>query len=206
MVTLAVPGQFFFMQDGTASLRVPSLDTEPRIGEWVEVAGFVETARTLASLSGALVRNLGRRDMPDSAFVTADQIANPKWRIPWIRAAEEDYSGRLVRLRGRVLREASYAAPRARRESIETVVLPVTVVPSGTLWVREYDHEGERRGPSSKSDETSPYVGRKNRTGIVPDFHGVTISHVHFLTLEGLKSFLSRMAKNTGIWQSSFEA
>jgi hypothetical protein len=78
-------------------------------------------------------------------------------------------------------------------------VLPVVVVPDGTLWRAEYDHNGSLLGEPSKAEECEFYVGRevpcKSRPG---DWSSsFTFSHLHFLTLRGFAKFLLRIQKET---------
>ena len=102
VVTYSMPGEFF-LQDGESGVRVKPTGPAPPLGEEVEVAGFVEISRTLASLNGAVVRSLGSGKMPAPVRVTPEQILHPEFR-QWEKVAEKDYSGRLVSLNGRVLR------------------------------------------------------------------------------------------------------
>ena len=103
-VTCVFPGKFFFLQMGTRGIRVDSTSTEAvKVGDQVEVAGFVNTARTLAGMQGALVRRLGPAPVPPVVAVTAEQLLHPPVRGEFGDAAE-DWSGRLVQLQGRLRR------------------------------------------------------------------------------------------------------
>ena len=104
VVTFALPGQFFFLQEGTSSVRVQSESADVRPGDHVEVAGFIDTSHTLAALIGAIVRPLGRSEMPAPMAVTADRILHPDFRSVFEKVADSDFSGRLVRLQGRLVR------------------------------------------------------------------------------------------------------
>lgn len=104
VVTMAMPGQFFFLQDGERSVRVQSEALNVQTGDRLEVAGFIETSRTLAELKGAIVRKLGRADPPPAVEVSVDRILHPDFRSMFEKVAESDFSGRLVRFSGRVVR------------------------------------------------------------------------------------------------------
>ena len=60
VVIFAVPGRFFYLLDQEACVRVDSAEARVAPGDLVEVAGFIETSRVLASFSEALVRKIGR--------------------------------------------------------------------------------------------------------------------------------------------------
>jgi signal transduction histidine kinase len=104
VVTLAVPGQFFFLQEGSNSVRVQSETAEVRPGDHVEVAGFIDTSHTLAALVGAIVRPLGHAEIPAAVNVTVDRILHPDFRSVFEKVAVADFSGRLVRFPGKLVR------------------------------------------------------------------------------------------------------
>lgn len=104
VVTLAVPGQFFFLQEGSNSVRVQSETAQVQPGDRVEVAGFIDTSHTLAALIGAIVRPLGRSEVPAPVEVTVDRILHPNFRSVFEKVADADFSGRLVRFSGKLVR------------------------------------------------------------------------------------------------------
>ncbi len=108
-VVFAVPGSFFFIEDAGTSVRVSSENARPQVGDRVEVAGFVDTYRTFASLKNALSRKIGTAPVPPAERVTVDQILDlgNRWEI-WRRT--QDWNGRAVRLDG-VLRRVDWKEP-----------------------------------------------------------------------------------------------
>lgn len=104
VVTFAEPGSFFFLQEGESSVRVQSDSAAVSPGDRVEVAGFIDTSRTLAALTGALVRPLGRSAVPEPVGVTVHRILHPDFRNDFEKVADSDFSGRLVRFPGQLLR------------------------------------------------------------------------------------------------------
>lgn len=104
VVTLAVPGGFFFLQEGTSSVRVQSDTAEVRPGDRVEVAGFIDVSHVLAALTGAMVRPSGRAEVPAPVPISVDRILNPDFRNDFEKVADSDFSGRLVRFPGQLLR------------------------------------------------------------------------------------------------------
>lgn len=104
VVIMAMPGEFFFLQDGERSVRVQSEAVDVRPGDRLEVAGFVDTSRTLAELTGAIVRKLGGIVPPPAIDVTVDRILHPDFRSLFEKVADADFSGRLVRLPGKLVR------------------------------------------------------------------------------------------------------
>lgn len=104
VVTLAIPGEFFFLQEGNSSVRMQSDTADVKLGDRIEVAGFVDVSHVLASLTGAIVRPLGRAEVPAPVPISVDRILNPDFRNDFEKVADSDFSGRLVRFPGQLLR------------------------------------------------------------------------------------------------------
>lgn len=102
IVNFALPGRFFFIQQGTTGVRVDSTSAKVRVGDRVEVAGFVDTSRTLASMRDAVARTVagGAQPQPQPVEVTLEQIVHPAIKDARVPTLEMDFSGRLVRLQG----------------------------------------------------------------------------------------------------------
>lgn len=120
VVTFARRGEFFFLQGGDTGVRVQSARASVQVGEQVEVAGFVETTHTLASLGNAAVRSLGHGTVPAPLAVTVKQMLHPQYRYIARLAATNDHSGRLVRLRGKLIRVERDEMNRPRTLLIES--------------------------------------------------------------------------------------
>lgn len=161
VVTLAAPGSFFFIQQGDRSVRVRSDSGEISPGDQVEVAGFIDTSRTLAAITGAIVRKLGRAEVPAPAQVPVETILHPAFRNPFEKVAESDYSGRLVRVRARMV-----GVERSGSDTRETilvsadgVVFPVTLTTPGASippdWVEDAVLDLKGVAELSFSEDTS---------------------------------------------------
>lgn len=100
IVNFVMPGQFFFIQQGETGVRVESSSAVVAVGDLVEVAGFVETSRTLAAMRGALARTVGHQELPAARAVTVEQILEPRIADPREPVSDADCSGQLVRLQG----------------------------------------------------------------------------------------------------------
>lgn len=108
VVTFAVPGRFFYLLDQESCVRVDSTESQIAPGDLVEVSGFIDTSRVLASFSEAMVRKIGTGTVPSPAEPLISEILNPKTRSPEEMVTEPgnpDYDGRLIRLGG-LLRRA----------------------------------------------------------------------------------------------------
>jgi signal transduction histidine kinase len=104
IVTFSSPGDFFFVQEGGVGVKIEAPDAVVTVGERVEIAGFVDMSRMVASMTGAIVRSLGRETVPDAVFTTAEKLFQPRKVIEWSRVVESDFDGRLVRLHGHLRR------------------------------------------------------------------------------------------------------
>jgi len=102
VVNFALPGQFFFLQEGTAGVRVESTITNIVVGDVVEVAGFVDTSRYLASLTEAVARQMGHASLPPATRMTVNQLLHPQIVRRSGSDSDPDCAGGLVRLRGHI--------------------------------------------------------------------------------------------------------
>lgn len=100
IVNFAIPGHFFFLQDGTNGLRVESSSAEVKVGDRLEVAGFVDTTSGIASLSEAVARRLGTAELPAPMLVTAEELLLPGMAGRVEPVVKVDHSGCVVQVRG----------------------------------------------------------------------------------------------------------
>jgi signal transduction histidine kinase len=141
VVTFAVPGEFFFLQHGDSSVRVQSDTATVSPGDRIEVAGFIDSSRTLAALTGALVRPLGRTPVPDPVPITVHRILHPDFRNVFEKVADSDFSGRLVRFPAQLLRidrKEGSGAPAlvvASEGEIFQALLPASLEKTPADWV-----------------------------------------------------------------------
>lgn len=67
-----------------------------------------------------------------------------------------------------------------------SLVMPIVVVPNGRLWLALYDHDGQlQRGPE-QVDRCAYYVGRAYEHQSIGGGEEVTLSHLEFVTVDGL--------------------
>lgn len=81
-------------------------------------------------------------------------------------------------------------------------VIPMVVVPDGRLWTVEYDSDGERTTEPTTTDQRSLFVNREYRM----EFNGpcLRLSHVEFVTLSRLGSFVADCLKDRAAMESVF--
>ena len=95
------------------------------------------------------------------------------------------------------------------KQHFYSVILPVVVVPDGTLWQAAYDDQGNLSFDPCQKDGVEFYVDRLIRVSAYPEKDGVVahnfcFSHIHFLTLTGFKSFLSKLIINEHVKATLF--
>ena len=90
-------------------------------------------------------------------------------------------------------------------EVVWTAVLPVVVVPNDSLWKVAYNSEGNVHSNPQHTEHCEFYIGHQLRLGKFPDDHVFTLSHIHFFTLTGFASFLSKMASDDSQWERLFD-
>lgn len=94
VVTFAKSGECFYIQEGGVGVRVETRSTTPlRVGDRVEVAGFVTMERRIAGLEEAVVHQLAMDECPAAIVTTIDGIRE--------RQGRDD--GLLVTVPGRLL-------------------------------------------------------------------------------------------------------
>ncbi|MEI7907992.1 MAG: sensor histidine kinase [Verrucomicrobiota bacterium] len=121
VATFVVPGRFFYLLGDGACVRVEPADPAIKPGDWVEVAGFIDTTRILAAFSGALVRVVGKGQVPSPDQPQIAEILNPKvrsWEEMVAEPGHSDSNGRLIRLVG-VLRRVM---PRDKEAKVTLVI------------------------------------------------------------------------------------
>lgn len=104
VVTFCSPGNFFFVQKKDVGVKVQSPGTTVAVGNHVEIAGFVDMSRQVASITGAVVRNLGQEAVPEPVSASINQLLNPSRPVLWMRVEKSDFDGRLIKIRGKLHR------------------------------------------------------------------------------------------------------
>jgi signal transduction histidine kinase len=105
-VTFALPGRFFYLQDGDSAVRVESPSTiELKAGDRVEASGFVEISRLVGTLYDATVRKTGAAIVPDPIAISPVEIlALNRIAVETAQIAQpHDHDGHLIRCRARLL-------------------------------------------------------------------------------------------------------
>lgn len=108
-----------YVQDGDVGVRVQTSEpSDVRVGERVEVAGFIDTRQYLAGLRGAVVRRLEGRsvDTPLPVTIASDDVLEYQQRVllgPRLVSTSMSCEGRLTELTGELLhfRPATSGAP-----------------------------------------------------------------------------------------------
>lgn len=81
---------------------------------------------------------------------------------------------------------------------VHILLLPILVVPDGTLWRAGFDVDGRIVADPIAVDHCSFWVDRKYRIGNPIVSTELTISHLEFVTLTGLKHLMTEVKSNKG--------
>ena len=137
VVILASPGRFFFLQTGNTGVRVDSATAKVKVGDHVQVAGFAEMASSVASLRGGIVRSLATGKVPEPLEVTVKELTEPTLRHPLESPDGYDYSGRLVKLKAKLIRIAFDEMKGRQHLLVESDGQTFSAVPSnsGPEWL-----------------------------------------------------------------------
>lgn len=103
-VTLWRPGQFMYLKGEHRAFRINTHEEAPlAVGDFVEAVGFVGLADSFAVMNEAIYRKIGRNEVPEPLPITRSQVMAVSPQSSW-SLADEDYDGRLVSLKGRLVR------------------------------------------------------------------------------------------------------
>jgi hypothetical protein len=85
-------------------------------------------------------------------------------------------------------------------------VLPILVVPDGTLWMARYSSRGQLDRDPERAHEVHFFLGRRYPYPQEP-LRAYTISHLHVMTKTGVVELLQQVGQPSanGIWQQLFE-
>lgn len=84
-----------------------------------------------------------------------------------------------------------------------SLLLPIVVVPNGSLWQAEYDRKGTLPQEPRQADQCDYFVEQRLKL----QGWQFTITHIHFVTLTGLKQLVEHFYKNTmSVWDCIFPA
>jgi hypothetical protein len=82
-----------------------------------------------------------------------------------------------------------------------TVLLPVLVIPDGTLWVADYDANGLLVAEPQAANETTIFMGRDFWRPMAGSYN---VSHLHVCTVSGVTQLLSSIRSAPEMWETLF--
>lgn len=100
-----------------------------------------------------------------------------------------------------LVHDAVYLSHRNNSRPACSIVLPMVVVPNGSLWRTEYRPDGFVSGMPEQVEHSEFFVGKEILTDKpIGSVDKVVLTHIHFVTLTGLTKFLSRFLKGGNVW------
>jgi len=81
-------------------------------------------------------------------------------------------------------------------------IIPIVVIPDGTLWIVDYDFNGKQQGDPKLTDNALVYVGRQYPVPM-RDVQ-FSISHLQFFTLSEFCRFLEQLNQSAIYWNGLF--
>lgn len=78
-------------------------------------------------------------------------------------------------------------------------ILPLLVVPDGTLWMVNYKPDGNRNGDPFQTERCSFYIGQNYSAGFLQQTD-LIISHLEFVTFSGLHNLLKSLSDPYNSW------
>ena len=103
-VTLWRPGKFMYLQTEHRAYRLETHATDAfSVGDVVEAVGFVALPESFGIMTEALFRKTGHGSPPEPLSVTRSRLMEVTCQSVW-PVMEEDYDGRLIAMKGRLVR------------------------------------------------------------------------------------------------------
>ncbi len=106
-VTFALPGQFFFLQEGNNAVRVAShTAVSLQAGDRVEALGFLDGTGINGGMTEATVWKTGSAEVPGAVLKDPEEVMRIYEKDIYLRGESraDDFDGRLIRFRARLLR------------------------------------------------------------------------------------------------------
>lgn len=101
VVTLAIPGNYFFLQHGDTAIRVQSKSAKIAPGDRVDVAGFVTRYDSIATMKNALVRVVGSSPLPPPIRTSPEALLKIRGNSKNV-ISHPDPACRKIRISGRI--------------------------------------------------------------------------------------------------------
>jgi len=86
-----------------------------------------------------------------------------------------------------------------QNDTFLSLILPILVVPDGTLWQTNYESNGTRIDDPVQTDRCSFFVGQYYSVGFIQRT-SLTVSHLEFVTLSGLEKLLNDILIPNNSW------
>jgi hypothetical protein len=103
--------------------------------------------------------------------------------------------GQAIASSSQLLNKAAALNKSLDKQLQKVVVVPILVVPDGTLWVVKYNEYGACVQEPENADEAEYFIEHVH--AVKSETEGpYTITHLHFVTKTGLRNLLSRFAKD----------
>lgn len=174
---------------------------------------FTRRSATVLGSSSVTRRATGADSFyPPNSFVGKSLVRIQTDKKPMVRTQDSDVYDKWAQALSSAVELAESACNSARSLSLTcfvTAVIPMVVVPDDLLWKVVYGDNGSVFSDPVQVNECELFVGRESEVGGAKGtalYHRFSFSHVHFFTLSGFRSFLSRMAVNEIAWNKLFTA
>ncbi len=171
--------------NATSGPRIPALEPRAKSVRLSKTESIYRPCEPVGKSSDQVGRN------PKDVIVANDSDIYAKWAQA-ISSAQE------------LTDRACYDGEDRGATIVLSVVIPVLVVPDGTLWSADYDANGTRTMPPRQVSRCSYFIQMSYFGG--EKMHGMTysISHLEFVTLTGLGEMIEELSGDYSKLESLF--
>jgi hypothetical protein len=138
----------------------------------------------------------GAGDFVGKTLMRVKESKDPKLKGTFVAAPDEDVYERLAQAVSSGIELAEDACLYVRDgELVFTAVIPIVVLPNNSLWRVPYDQSGNAATPESVL-QCDYFIARPIELGKYENpqhNHAFRFSHVHFVTIDALESFVSTL-------------
>lgn len=97
--------------------------------------------------------------------------------------------------------DACWYEEASQNSAFLTVLMPILVIPDGTLWVAKYDTYGQLLEKPESTNQTTVFMGRELWR---PGTSAYNVSHLHVCTVTGIQCLLKSIESSENTWNQLF--
>lgn len=157
--------------------KVGQFSELPEYGKISVIRSSINVLYKLGEYVGKSLDQIGRKDHHDRELVGNDSDIYSKWS----QAVNSSFE---------LAETAFYESYDNQKRVFISFIIPIVVIPDNTLWIANYDNEGNRVGEIAQGEECQYYIGNKFELGDKLLSKEIVLTHFHIMTFSRFIKFL----------------